>query len=372
MKKIITAGLGVLALTGAGIASASADPTEEPIYAQAAWEATDTALDGTRTPSAESAIVDESTVEVTWAADAPSSAGGSSVESTNLNAVVAAGDDITVSYEMSNGAVPAGGAARLFVYYRPNANTVSEAPDAFVWADVTSGTLTIEAGQAGTIGTIGVVYDSSGSTPGTVTFSDLTVAGKAVSFLPAPVAVTPEAPTVTQPTCEALTATLSVPDVEGVEYSHESGPVEAGTLEVTAVALDGYVIADGAETSWTLTVNAPPTDCDPGSEDGTDDGAEDGADAGAEAGDDDGAEDGADAGADAGTESGAESGDDDGAASGADDGDDDGAASGADDGDDDGDSLPDTGASTMLLTLAALTLLAGGVGVLVARRRTVQ
>lgn len=68
---------------------------------------------------------------------------------------------------------------------------------------------------------------------------------------------TPEAPTLTEATCDAL-AELSIPEVEGVVYSHESGTVNPGTLTVTASPAEGYVFADDAVTEWSFTVDAVP------------------------------------------------------------------------------------------------------------------
>jgi LPXTG-motif cell wall-anchored protein len=71
------------------------------------------------------------------------------------------------------------------------------------------------------------------------------------------ICVTPEEPTVTQAVCEE-SATLTVPEVEGVVYSHESSdnviPLPQ-SLTVTAEAAEGYVLAEG-EWAWDFEFNA--------------------------------------------------------------------------------------------------------------------
>lgn len=84
------------------------------------------------------------------------------------------------------------------------------------------------------------------------------------AVVPCPVEVTPEAPTVTD--VDVIGGdTITIPSVEGVEYLIDS-VVVAGTYEVpagrtevvvNARALDGYVLAEGATSEWTLTVTEP-------------------------------------------------------------------------------------------------------------------
>lgn len=125
-------------------------------------------------------IVDATTVELVK----PAGDIGTSLETTDLGLPVAAGDTITVDYALSGGATPAAGAVRLFYYDRPGADTVVEAPAAFVAADADSGTLEITVAADATVGTLGLVYDASNDTTGTVTFTNLTVAGDPVWFVP--------------------------------------------------------------------------------------------------------------------------------------------------------------------------------------------
>lgn len=80
---------------------------------------------------------------------------------------------------------------------------------------------------------------------------------------PVVVTVTPVAPGFLPPTCK-YQGTITIPPVAGVQYALDGTPVSAGvkfvqpgTHTVIATALDGYVIAEGATTSWTRTFTAP-------------------------------------------------------------------------------------------------------------------
>src|SRR5690625_5907128 len=75
---------------------------------------------------------------------------------------------------------------------------------------------------------------------------------------PGPVEVTPAAVTSADQS-GAVSDTFTVPGTEGVEYLVDGEVVEAGTypgsgeVTVTARALEGFVIAEGATTEWTHT-----------------------------------------------------------------------------------------------------------------------
>ena len=105
-------------------------------------------------------------------------------------------------------------------------------------------------------GKVGLFALGTGSTDDqTVTFDYFRVVG---DDEPEPVAVTPQAVVFTD---AAGTAddTFTIPAVEGVEYLVDGDVVAAGTypgsgtVTVTARALDGFVIADGATTEWSFT-----------------------------------------------------------------------------------------------------------------------
>lgn len=251
------------------------------------WRPLDTLNDGggfIQQPSANSVIVDPTTVDLIWTDGITDGHGGTSLETANLGLDVSAGTQVSVSYELLDGADPAAGAVRLFVYMSAGADTLSVVPDVVVVAPddgSTSGVLSLTVGTDGTIGTAGLVYDTSnsagGGVPGTVRFTNFTVGDDTVLFQPLGVA-TPEAPTITQAVCDDP-ATLTVPEVEGVVYSHESGEVSPlpQSVTVTAEAADGYVLADlpeGMESwSWTFNFNAAqgcPGESGPPGEDGQD------------------------------------------------------------------------------------------------------
>jgi hypothetical protein len=67
----------------------------------------------------------------------------------------------------------------------------------------------------------------------------------------------PQAPELIPADCDTL-AELVVPEVEGVVYSHTSGPLNPGTTVVTAEPADGYAFEPDAETEWEFVVNAVP------------------------------------------------------------------------------------------------------------------
>lgn len=74
-----------------------------------------------------------------------------------------------------------------------------------------------------------------------------------------PEEVTPVAPEFVEPTCEN-DADVVAPTVEGIQYEISGDTVPGGTVEVTASAIEPFVLADGAEAFWTYTF-AEVTDC---------------------------------------------------------------------------------------------------------------
>lgn len=69
--------------------------------------------------------------------------------------------------------------------------------------------------------------------------------------------VEPVAPTLMAATCDSL-AHLTVPEVDGVVYSHESGPLGSGVHTVTAEPADGFLFTKGADASWEFVVDPVP------------------------------------------------------------------------------------------------------------------
>lgn len=195
----------------------------------APWRALDTSTAGVQTTSANSKIVDAHTADATWKAGQAASSGGTSIENANLDLPVVAGDKVEVSYELRDGASPAAGAVRLFVYNKADANTFTEAPTQFVYVGgdgPATGKLTVEVSWSGTLGTAGLVYDTSnGGVPGTVRFTNLTVAGDLVSFVEPQVEPTASPSASPSPSASAST---SAP-------ASSSQPPAAGGLPVTGV-----------------------------------------------------------------------------------------------------------------------------------------
>ena len=180
MRKYLTAAVvGGLLLLG----TAPAHATEAPFVAY------DTAAGGTQSASTVSTVTADT---VTLVQDGRvSAAAGTSAETSNLGIEVEAGDTITVDYALTDGADFASGAVRLFIYYSPDADTWATAPDQVAVADALTGTLSITA-TGGTIGTAGVVYDTSNPSMGTATFTGLNVAEESVTFLPKPKDLDPD------------------------------------------------------------------------------------------------------------------------------------------------------------------------------------
>lgn len=104
---------------------------------------------------------------------------------------------VTVDYSLSENADWSAGAVRLFAYQSKTPNTLNDAPDAFVAADNMSGTLTLPDLEH--VGAVGVVYDASNVSDGVVTFSDLKIDGKSVSFTDCPKATPSATPAATTP-----------------------------------------------------------------------------------------------------------------------------------------------------------------------------
>lgn len=182
--KLVAVPVTALAALGLAVATPTA-AQEEPVCTDSLWIAQDTGATGVQTVSTVSEVGED--ITLTWEAGHLTSAAGTSAENLNLGVPVTAGDTISVDYELVDGADPAAGSVRLFVYYAPNSDTWTTAPDQFVAAPddgSLSGTLEITGDTTGVIGTIGVVYDTSnGGVEGTVVFSNLMVAGDVVSFV---------------------------------------------------------------------------------------------------------------------------------------------------------------------------------------------
>jgi hypothetical protein len=128
---------------------------------------------------------------------------------------------VSVDYVLSEGASAAAGAVRMFGYVDQGVDSVLAAPD---WKDVAeadSGTLTFEV-PAGKIGTLGLVYDDSNHAAGKITFTNLAIGARPVSFTecveptPSPTVTTPATtPPATAPPTVEPSASVTVPPVAG-------------------------------------------------------------------------------------------------------------------------------------------------------------
>src|SRR5690554_4759842 len=190
---------GAAAVAGAAAALALAAPANAQTVPPAAdWWVQDTDASDydctapeptVRTDAAESAILDATSVKLVGKGVAAPPHYGTSIETPDLGIDVATGDPVTVEYEL-DGADPAAGAVRLFIYDHADADTDCEAPTQLVAVPddgSAEGTLTLTVGFTGTIGTAGLVYDSSnGNAGGSVIFSNLTVAGQVIAFAQEP------------------------------------------------------------------------------------------------------------------------------------------------------------------------------------------
>lgn len=169
------------ALLGVATAVALAGPAhaQDGHYPAGGWDVRQIGTGETSwSPAAAGGIVDADTVELTK----PAGDVGTSIETTDLGLAVAAGDTISVSYELLDGATTDAGAVRLFYYDAAGADTLTVAPTGFAAADG-SGTLSLSVAANGTIGTLGLVYDASNTSAGTVRFSGLQVAGTPILFV---------------------------------------------------------------------------------------------------------------------------------------------------------------------------------------------
>lgn len=144
------------------------------------WQVRDIGLGETdwRAGTAASSSISSSTVELTK----PAGDVGTSAETPDVGLEVAAGDTISVAYELVDGATPDAGAVRLFWYSSPDADTLGAAPTGSAIADATSGTLSITVADAAKVGTLGLVYDASNAATGTARFTNLEVAGTPILF----------------------------------------------------------------------------------------------------------------------------------------------------------------------------------------------
>ncbi len=154
-----------------------------------------------------------------------------------------AAGDITVTYQLADGAKPDAGAVRLFYYDHAGAETLTDAPTGQALADGQSGTLTIEGVTK--VGTLGLVYDASNDSAGTVTFTDLKVGGEPVSFTDA--ACKPSPSPSSSPTPSKAPAAGGAPATTAPATKAPTLPVTGSSFPmVTAAAFGGGGVLLGA------------------------------------------------------------------------------------------------------------------------------
>lgn len=255
--KRLAGGVGALALSvGVVLALASPAQAEDGHYPEAGWLVQDTTIGPdvdwsdcdpapARFPAALSAITDATVVGLTGPGIPAPPHYGMSIETPDLGLPVSAGDEITVDYVLIGGASAASEAVRLFIHGTAGANTDCTAPAEYVAAPndgTTAGTLTLTVPFDGTIGTLGLVYDSSnGGVGGTVRFSNLTVEDTPVLFIaPLPEPTPGTEPTPDPSTDEPQPSDSPAPGVAATDELPVSGP---GWLPAVAIGGTAAIVA---------------------------------------------------------------------------------------------------------------------------------
>ncbi|MFC0504901.1 LPXTG cell wall anchor domain-containing protein [Micromonospora costi] len=167
-----------------------------------------------------------------------------SVEATNLGVDVEAGDAVSFSIALADGAACSGGAPRVFVVVNGiNTNSWDQNIAASTQCGA-EGTITFKIPAAGTIRQAGVVYDNLAA-PGTVVVSDLRIAGELVDFQavepgPGPTK-TPTAPPTSQPAeprdCEAYVYTGTTQNL-CADFPSPPGPVNCSDVKYRVTLVD--------------------------------------------------------------------------------------------------------------------------------------
>lgn len=248
MNRPVKAVLGAVALVLSAVLGVAALATSAAAesYPESGWQLRDahgTYPDVSWQPAELSAVESATTVLLSK----PSGDVGTSAEAANLGVPVSAGDEITVGYSAINGAVPDAGAIRLFWYDVPDADTLNDAPTGFVAAGAElSGTLTIVVEADATVGTIGLTYDASNDSAGTVVFANLTVAGEPISFEAPPASPEPSISASPTPTATPATEPSDQPTAEPAalpDTGTGNGPLVLAVLAVILFGAGGLLVA---------------------------------------------------------------------------------------------------------------------------------
>lgn len=128
---------------------------------------------------------------------------GVSMETTDLGLTADGDTQLSVSWEADQSGLTVAGAVRLFWYDIPDADTFGQAPTDRVCAGyddaaclvpntLTEGTLSMTVPDGSTVGTVGLTYDASNLTAGTVTFTELRFGDTLVLFLEPPASPSPD------------------------------------------------------------------------------------------------------------------------------------------------------------------------------------
>ncbi|MGK5738558.1 hypothetical protein [Micromonospora sp. URMC 103] len=217
--KIVGAAVGAFVLTTLALTGPAQAAPGDPVW----------------TANGESSITGPHTVELVG--------GNTSVEAANLGVEVEAGDEVTFSIALSDGAACSAGAPRVFVVVNgTNTNSWDQNVAAGKQCGE-EGTISFTAPAAGTIGQAGVVYDNG--TDGTVVVSDLRIAGDLVDFQAVEPGTeptgTPTTPPTSQPAeprdCEAYVYTGTTQNL-CADFSNPSGTVNCSDVKYRVTLVD--------------------------------------------------------------------------------------------------------------------------------------
>jgi hypothetical protein len=145
---------------------------------------------------------------------------------------------IRVGYELGGPASTAAGAVRLFGYEAEGANTITDGPDYKDEATGSEGTLTLSIPAGESVGTLGLVYDSSNDAKGSVTFSGMTAGQRPVRFTECPAATSTGSPSPSASVSTSASARPSASASASPSKSSSAAPVAgAPSLPVTGPSM---------------------------------------------------------------------------------------------------------------------------------------
>lgn len=161
---------------------------------------------------------------------------------------------VGVDYETSGGATTAAGAIRMFGYKINDANTLQDAPTygpAIAGSESGHLVLTIPAGEK--LGTLGMVFDASNSSEGSVTFSNLTIGNRPVWFTGCPdpdPTVTPTATPEPTQTAEPTPGGTATPEPSGTAAPVPTLPVTGSSTTLWMVLAGTCALGAGGLLYW--------------------------------------------------------------------------------------------------------------------------